>query len=771
VQAFRARPVVGNAVQIHPLVTSGYNADFDGDTMSIYVPITREAVTEAHKMFPTNNLFSEATGKVMYQPTLESALGLYKLSLVGKETDKKFFHPGEVVDAAKKGTLHINDVVRLGSKKTTAGRVLLSSALPSAMENHIVENLSLRLNKKGLDGLLTTLAKNHPEEYGDAVNKLKDLGNGMAFGSVELPRPLAAGHKFDLRKSLGSTHLATHDTRPIFIPVGTHTLALDDFTPDKQVRSEVLNEAEPKIRKIYENTKLPRGEQDRQAIDIYMKASEQMKKLHIAKETQKPSNLFTMFEAGVKPSWDQYKQMVIAPMLYSDSANRLIPTPVTKSFAEGLDVGGYWTSMHGARRGSVMKVQEVREPGYLSKQMVASMMHMMVSGHDCGTSKGVALDVDEPDLTGRYLQQDFTAGHMTIPAGTILTPDLIGKVKAVKKDARLLVRSPLKCEEEKGLCQKCMGLNATGQPFPLGSNVGLQSAQTIGERAVQLSLKSFHTGGVQELGGSKLLSSFNRLEQLYRLPKNVPNSASLAMVSGKIDKIEPTATGVDVIIGGQAHHVGKDSNGMLLSEELSHIRGSPDYIAWQPPAVGMHVKAGQHLSDPNRTVMNPRDLYKATGSVEQVQNQMTNEVAKLYEGESIKRRVIETTIKAMSNLSEVTDPGDHPTVLRGEYRPTSVLFKMNELLHKEGKKLIDHTPVFKGVDILPLEVHDDWMAKLQHNHLRETLQEAASEHGISQLHGVHPIPGIAYGAEFGLTKADAGAPGREHLRSVPAWHY
>ena len=316
-----------------------------------------------------------------------------------------------------------------------------------------------------------------------------------------------------------------------------------------------------------------------------------------------------------------------------------------------------------------------------------------------------------------------------------------------------------------------MGLGSTGQHFPLGTNIGLQSAQTIGERAMQLTLKSFHTGGVQELGGSKLLSSFNRLQQLYTLPEKVPNAASLAMKSGKIEKIEPTATGVDIIIGGERHHVGKDTSGQPLHEDITRARLSPDYVRWEPPQVGLHVQAGQHLSDPNRTILNLHDLYKATGSIEKVQNQMTNEISNLYKGEGVKRRIIETTVKAMSNLSEVTDPGDHPTVLRGEYRPTSVIFRMNEELKSAKQKPIDHKPVLKGVGVLPLEIQDDWMAKLQHNHLRDTLLEAASENGVSHLHGTHPIPGMAFGAEFGLTSKDSTTPGREYLKNVPAHHY
>jgi DNA-directed RNA polymerase subunit beta' len=774
VQAFNAKIAPGNAVQIHPLVTGGYNADFDGDTMSVFVPIHPEAVAEAKKMYPSVNLLSESTGRVVYAPTLESALGVYKLSLVGKDVAHIYKHSGEAVEAVRSGKIKVNDVVHIGREKTTPGRILLASVLPEPMQKAVLHDLDKRLDRKGLGEILSTLAKDHGDEYGTVVNKLKDLGNQTAFGVVSLPS--LVGHDGDILHFGQSGHPfrgdATIDKKQqVFIPVGAHTLGLDDFTPDTKVRGEVLGAARKKVDTIYGEAGGTKADKDRRAIAIWNTADLEMKKQHLAGTRKNPSNLMLMHDAGVKPDWNQYKQMVLAPMLFEDSAKRTLPTPVTKSYSEGLDVGGYWDQMPGARRGAVMKVQEVQEPGYMSKLLMNNMMNLVVNNHDCGTKRGISMGVDESDVHDRQLAQDFTQGKLHIPAGTSLTPDIVGKIRAAKKDAKIVVRSPLKCEEPVGICQACLGLSSSGSPHPLGTNIGVISAHTVGERAVQLTLKSFHTGGVAEHGGG-LLSQFARFQQLMDLHKTIPNAASLAMVGGKIDRIEKQPTGVDIYINGQKHFVGKDFRGLPLNEELAHTdKHAEGYAHWTPPVTGLHVEAGQHLSDPNRTVVNPHDLYKATGSIDKVQNHLASEIFKLYKREGIKRRAVEVLVKSMTNLTKVHDPGDHPTVLRGEFRPLSVVQRMNTELVKDGKHPIEHEPVIKGVEAMPLSVQEDWMAKLQHQELRETLTEAAANHGVANIHGLHPVPGIAFGAEFGLTSKDSKKPGFGHLSNVPAHNY
>lgn len=747
VQGFKPRIVEGSAIKIHPLVVGGFNADFDGDTTAVFVPVHRDAVEEARRMMPSNNLLSEATGQVMYQPTLESALGIFKLSLTGKETTHKFQHPGHLIDAAHQGKVKLNDVVHLEGKKTTAGRVLLAAALPEPLQNKVMHNLDFQIDKSGLNTLLSSLAKNHRGEFGASVNRLKDLGNDASFGLVRVP-PLDNGHRLMFSNKLPA---ASIDPKKVMqIPLGTHSLTLEDFSPDREVRSKVISETQKKIREF---SHLPTQEREAKEIQAWQSAEKRMKDLHFEKLKENPDNLFLMLQAGVKPGWSQYKQMKLAPLLFQDSMGRTIPTPITKSYAEGLDLADYWLQMHGARRGTVRKVQEVRDPGYMSKLLMNNMMDTLIASPDCGTKSGIAMSVQDPEIHDRYLMKPFSAGRVHFSAGTLITPGVTDQIRAVAKNAQLVVRSPLKCEHEKGICQKCAGRASSGQDYSIGTNIGVQSAHALGERAVQLTLKEFHTGGTAG-GAGKLLNSFARFDKLMRLPKKVADEATLSMHTGKVEKIETDPTGVKIWVNGAAHHVGRDAQGNPLHQAFPGTTGS-----WTPPKVGERVEAGQPLSDPARTFVNPHHLYQATKSIDRVQNFMTDEVYKLYKDEGVKRRHVETVIRNMGNLARVHDPGDHPDVLRGEFRPVSSLSKLNRELTAKGKKPVAFEPVLKGINMLPLEMQEDWMARLNHERLKGTLLHSAAIGAASNLHGMHPIPAVAFGAEMGVRPPGTGSVG------------
>ncbi len=728
------------------------------DTMSVFVPISDEAVHEARKMFPSNNLFSEASGRVMYQPTLESALGLYKLTRVteakGGVHDLK--HPADAIVGVQKGKYSVNDKVQVDGKTTTAGRILIAAALPQPMQHKVLHDLDFKLDKKGLDKLLTQVASEHTGDFGSVADKLKDIGNGAASGLVTVQHSQFEGaHRLDP---------AMH----VHVPVGVHTLALEDFTPDVKTRESILSVARREAAGVKKDPKVTGAAEDRELVRIWADADRKMKDEHLKKTVDKPNNLMTMHLAGVKPGWGQYKQMTLAPMLVEDAAGRIIPTPITKSYAEGLDTGEYWTQMHGARRGAVMKVQQVRDPGYMSKLLMANTMDMLVTGEDCGTARGIAMPITDREVHDRILQKEFSSKGMTVPAGTVLTPNIVSKMRAVDKNAQVLVRSPLKCEHAKGICQKCAGLAADGHMHQIGENLGVTAAQTLGERAMQLTMRVFHTGGaVDTSGGSKILGSFDRFSQLMSLPKNISDASTLAMRSGTIEKVEKNPTGVTITIGGKKHHVGKDSSGRPL-----WTPDGEDTSGWVPPKVGMKVEKGQILSDPRRTLVNPHDLYKATNSIESVQNYLADEVYGLYKDEGVKRQHVETVVKAMSNLTKIDAPGDYEGVLRGEFHPTSKIHAINRTLVREGKTPIEHTPVLKGVEMMPLSLQEDWLAKLQHIRLKSTILDAAATGGRSNLHGPHPVPGIAYGAEFGLNKDTIkGRPALSHLQDVAGHNY
>jgi DNA-directed RNA polymerase subunit beta' len=760
IQAFRPRLVSGSAIQIHPLTTSGYNADFDGDAMSVYVPISPEAVKEAQGMFPSNNLYNESTGKVIYKPTLESALGLYKLSRITGEAKGHYGTTSEALKAVQNGKLDVNHVVTVGGKKMTAGRILLAAALPDAMQkDYLTADPNLAINSAGLNKLFETLAKNHKEEFGTAANRLKDLGNGATYGSIAVAHP---DHK-------GLVAIAAAEGKGIkreYIPVPTHSLGLDDFSVDYKTRDKFVAAATKEVDAI-QKTRGSVAEKDRKTVAVWGRAMDDMTKAHFEKIKDNPSNLALMVAADVKPSKNQYRQMVLSPGILEDAAGQAIPHPVIRSYSEGLDLAGYWTQAHGARGGTIKKVQEVRDPGAFSKQLIqTTMASALITAEDCGTHRGITLSVGSKDVHDRLLASDFSAKGVTIPRGTLLSPDVVAKIRSLDKDANLLVRSTLKCEHEKGVCQKCAGLAPGGSPYALGTNLGILAAQTLGERSVQLTLKAFHSGGVSGAGGTTV-NSFKRVQDLTKLPDKIPNEATLAMKSGVIDKIEHDATGVKVWVGGKAHHVGKDASGELLHKPLAHM----ELTGWAPPKVGLHVEAGQLLSDPTRTLVNPHDLYKATNSMERVQSFLTDELHRIYSPEGVRRQHVETVVRSMGELTKVRDPGDSNDVLKGEFRNASLIRTMNKDLVKSGKRPIEHSPILKSIDVMPLEMQEDWMAKLMHQRLRGTIIEAAATGATSDLHGVHPVPGMAFGAEFGLTKKDSLKPGLGHLRSVNEHHY
>lgn len=689
IQSFKPRIVSGKAVQIHPLVTSGFNADFDGDTMAAFVPVGSEAVDEAKGMFPSRNLFNPATGDLMYSPTLESQLGLYGLARPGKKTNKSFKTMTEVESAVRKGQVGLNDQVKVGGLTNSTGKFMIAGALPSAMRKGFLKK-SGPLDKKGQHALLTELAKSHRNDYGDVVNKLKNLGNQWAT---------------DTGFSLG----------------------LDDIKPDKVTRQQVLGKADRAVAAL----KGTKAQKEAKAVQIYAKATDELHaKMRTSDESK--SNLLLMNNAGIKPGIDQLRQIRMAPMLISNAKGETIPVPIKKSYAEGLDLADYWTSMSGARKGIIQKVQQVQEPGYISKMVMNSVMDNSIIDDDCGTDKGISLSVDEKDVLDRYLVSDHKAGKKTFKAGTLVTPTVRtslrnNKVKLVR------VRSPLRCEHGPGMCKKCYGLTEDGKPPEQGLNVGVLAGQALGERSAQLAMKAFHTGGTAA-SKETIVDEFDRLKNLLLFPKTLRGAATLSTVSGKVGKIQKDPAG--------GHNVFVKSGDKEIRHYVPQNRGVP-VLAGRQLRRGMELKKGAAISG---GPVNPHEMLPLSG-VEPVQGYLTKELHKIYAPHGIRRRNSEVVVKALTNLTKVEDPGDHKDFLRGDFAPTSQVSNLNR--RGRGKKPIVHRPVLKGVNMLPLDMQEDWIARMNHQRIGHTVVEAAQQGWTSKLHGKHPIPPVVYGAQVG----------------------
>jgi DNA-directed RNA polymerase subunit beta' len=703
VQAFRPRIVGGRALRIHPLSTSGYNADFDGDHMAAFVPASTKAVEEARKMIPSHNLFSPSTGFVMYKPTQESLLGLYKLTEMNHDSTKIFADIAHAAKAVNDGklsftspiSLHkidqdITNLVKMGSPvRTTIGRLLVYNALPEELRDpKILTDPAFKLDSKSLNDLLGSVAVHRPQDYGKVTDRLKNLGNEFSTGT---------------------------------------SVGLEDFMSRKNDRDKILQDLG--VDKGY----LPHKHTEEETISMHEKVDERSNDTARTAIDKSKNRMYDWVRAGAKGNWDQFKQMVVAPTVVSDVMGNKIPVSVNKSYSEGLDIGSYWASMHGARMGTLSRVEGTWRPGLLSKQMMRSTMNQMIVSEDCGTDKGISMPIEDRNIVNRYTSQEIVLGQKTkkdkgtIPAGTVVTPDVLSRLRN-NKITDIRVRSPLKCAHGDGICAKCYGINEEGKLHQKGVNVGVRAAHALGEPLTQLSMNSFHTGGITGSAGSKAVSLFDRIDQLTQIPRVLPGAATLAREEGKVEKIENDAAGgYRVTINGASHYV----------------PGSRKLIVKK----GDTIKKGDQVST---GVKNPREILHLQG-IGAVQNYLTSEMEKNYSktNSPLFRRNVETVVRVMTNLSEVTDPGSSDTYLKGDMVPTSLLNEYNSKATKDGKEPVKAFPILRSISSLPLDLQEDWIARLQSTHLKDTVLDAAAEGWRSALHGTHPIPAMAYAAEFG----------------------
>jgi DNA-directed RNA polymerase subunit beta' len=671
------------------------------NTMSAFVPLSTEAVDEAKKMYPSRNLFSPATGKIMYTPTHESQLGIHMLTQKGKDTRKVFKTQAEAAKAAEGGKIGMTDVVKIGNRRTTMGRMVVAQALPEEMRADVLTGKT-DLDGDGQREMLSKLAKDHKNDFGDSVNRIKDLGNA-------------------------------------YVTSAGVSLGLDDLRADKTSRTRILKAADAKVALVMKGGGT-KEERQKKAVQIYDKASESMVNTIARTHGAKGTMLHKMMKSGIKPSMGAYRQITMAPMLMMNAKGEVIPTPIRKSYSEGLDVGDYWTSMSGARKGVIQKVQSVQEPGYLTKQVMNSVMNNSVGTPDCGTAKGISLPTDERDILDRYVASDVKAGRKKFKAGTLITPGVRDSLRN-NRVGKVVVRSPLRCEHETGVCSKCYGLDEDGNDAPVGKNVGITSAQAVGERSTQLAMRTFHEGGIAPVGRAgkqkaMIADEFNRVQQLVQMYEKIPGSATLSTVGGKVSKVQrDPAGGHNVFVGNTRHYVPQNRGEPAVS-----VGGRTKKLR-----SGMQIQRGTPLS---AGPINPNELLPLAG-INKVQGYLAGELYGLYKGQGIRRRNIETVVKSMTNLTKIGDPGDHSEFIRGDFAPTSKVQALNKKLAAKKLKPIRHRPVLKGVKTLPLDIQTDWVARLNHENLGATVVDAANQGWSSDIHSVHPIPGLAYGAEFG----------------------
>lgn len=689
IMAFKPKLVDGKAIKIHPLIVGGFNADFDGDSMALYVPVSDEAADEAKGMLPSKHLFSATNYGLMTVPDQDSLLGLYQATKWGKEvavpsrtTAKK------AVEMMEAGQLKPSDVITLNGKKTTPGRLALAQALPPDMREDpkLLHDAEYRLDKKRLKSLLGRVARKSPQHFPVTVDAWKNRGNRLSF---------LHGSSF----------------------------SLNDFHDGVEFRDYFLGKYKKKEQEI-RRSKLSRKQKDKEIVNLYESARKELQQHGQARYNRQGSNrMWEWGASGARGGWGQFSQLVFGPMLVDDPEKKKVPVPITKSYGEGLPLAQYWASMHGARKGTIDRAAGTSEPGALTKDIINTTINYQITGEDCGTTSGSSMSPADNDAIGRYLAKKVTLKDGTvITAGTLVNSALSTRMQN-SGVTQIVVRSPLHCKMQKGLCAKCYGMNENGRHHHVGTNVGVLSGQALGEPVTQLTMRTFHTGGASS--DATVVDAFQRVQELFMVPNKLPNEAVLAEVSGTVQSVKKDPRGGhSVYIAGKEHRI-------VTGAPLPTVRA------------GIHIQKGQPLSP---GPIDPKRLLSTTRNMGKVRAYMTDEIDKAYGG-LVRKRNIETVVKAMTNLTSINSAPSESGWLRGQTVPLSEVDEYNAKARAEGRETVKHTPQLRPMTQIPLG-QEDWMARLNYQRMKETYQEGASQGWASNIHG-HPIPGLAHGAEFG----------------------
>ena len=651
IQAFEPVLVEGRAIQLHPLVCTAYNADFDGDQMAVHVPLSAEAQAESRiLMLSANNLLKPQDGKPVVVPTQDMVLGCYYLT-IEKEAErdaegniindvkgegKVFSSPEEALMAYHEGyislharikvrrTLEIDGVKKSKLITTTTGKIIFNSAIPQNLGFVDRTDPETMFNYE-VDFLVGK------KELGKIIDRCIRI-NG-AYKTVQvLDEIKALGFKYSTR--------------------GAITIGITDMVIP-EVKQKYIEETEKKIEEIerhYKNGLYNKEERKNAIIAAWSKTSEDIKKALI-ESLDRFNPVYMMSQSGARGNINQIRQLAGMRGLMSDTSGETIEIPIRSNFREGLNVLEYFISSHGARKGLADTALRTADSGYLTRRLVDVAQDVIVREHDCGTDEGIEvtpivvsgnkeIEGIAERLAGRYVLEDIAdpnTGEVYVKAGELVSPDVAEKIeKAGIKRAK--IRSVLTCRSRIGVCAKCYGINlATGEECNTGESVGFIAAQSIGEPGTQLTMRTFHTGGV---AGEDITQGLPRVEELFeaRKPKGL---AIVSEISGTV----------------QIKETKKKREIEIVNNETGEVRSYPiPYGSSIKVSDGDVVEAGDELTEGS---VNPHDILKIKG-VQAVQRYLLQEVQKVYrlQGVDINDKHIEVIIRQMLKKVKVDEAGD-----------------------------------------------------------------------------------------------------------------
>ncbi|MDP9389531.1 MAG: DNA-directed RNA polymerase subunit beta' [Actinomycetota bacterium] len=707
IQAFEPVLVEGKAIQIHPLVCAAFNADFDGDQMAVHLPLSAEAQAEARiLMLSANNILSPATGRPITVPSHDMVFGAYYLTLAvpgTKGEGRAFRHLFEVEQAYEAGDIDLHAPVKVrtpslngnGSSgdgegpvyqevETTAGRLLFNTALPAGFP-FVNELVSKR--GRSIASIVEEIADSYPKvDVAVCLDRIKDLG-----------------FRYATQSGL--------------------TISIDDVkTPPE--KSAILDRYEKEAEKA--ETQFKRGiitddERRQKEIEIWTSANSEVgRAMDRTLSTIAFNPLDMMVNSGARGNAQQVRQIAGMKGLVSNPRGEMIPRPIKSSFREGLSVLEYFISTHGARKGLADTALRTADSGYLTRRLVDVAQEMIIREPDCGTSRGIWLDGIGPDQPGRrsYLETRVFGRVLSEPAGAFPAGTDIGdeELVALRDDPavqRVRVRSVLTCEAEHGICATCYGRSlATLKAIELGEAVGVIAAQSIGEPGTQLTMRTFHTGGI---AGEDITHGLPRVVELFeaRTPKG---AAVLARTSGVV-RIAEEENGRRITIVGDDGT--EDSYNVSQRAHLEVSEGS-------------EVTAGDALVEGPK---DPKELLEIKG-IRETQQYLVEEVQKVYrdQGVSIHDKHIELIVRQMLRRVSVAEPGDS-TFLPGERVDSRQYAEVNRQLVQAGQRPAEGRPELMGITKASLAT-ESWLSAASFQETTRVLTEAAIEGKSDHLFGL-----------------------------------
>jgi len=697
VQAFHPLLIEDLAIQIPPLVCTAFNADFDGDQMAVHLPLSREAQREARELMRSSlNLLKPATGDPIVTPTQDIVLGCYFLTVVkkGAKGEGKFFSSfTEARTAYEAEVIAINALVTIyedGEKyETSVGRIIFNGTFPKDLPF-----VNMVVNKHGLSQLVGTVIREHgAEEARKHLDRIKHIGfeyatySGISWGMDDLIVP---------KEKAG-------------IIEATEVEAL-------------------KIRNQFEKGLLTADERRARVIELWYKANNTLKEI-IPKSLDEHNSVYSVIDSGARGSWSQPSQMMGMKGLVQNSRGETIELPVRSSYKEGFDVLEYFISTHGSRKGLTDTALKTAFAGYLTRRLVDVAQDVIVKELDCKTKESITMNrADGLDfghkfsskLFSRTVAADVKEGNKVLARSGEMINRATSKLIEESSVDSVKVRSPIVCKTLFGLCTMCYGYDlGKNEPVKIGEAVGVVAAQSIGEPGTQLTMRTFHFGGV---AGADITHGLPRVEEIFeaRSPKG---KAALAEEEGEVIAIEERGL-IKVISVSSASKTKTNKNKV---HEYSIPRSS-----WIYMKVGETVHKGDKLSEGS---LDLKELFRLKGSRE-VEQYVLNEVQRIYisEGANISNKHIEVIIRQLFSRVKVLEPGDSEFV-RGDILEKSVFLEANRILKGDGKAPAKAGQVFMGITKVALST-ESFLSAASFQETGRVLINAAVESKIDKLQGL-----------------------------------